>query len=726
MPNPTLSPNPPSSREPLTLGSITDLHGIIRVILDKCWLIVSCIILAIIGAAVYGQRAQRIYEAVTTVQVEQEDAKIVKAEQVVSEDMRGLDVLNTVAQKLGNDALLQRVLEENHLLPADGSLVTNGSKTMTRDEVVAQFKRKIKTSLRRNTRLIDVTVQSADPNLAARLANSLVENYLGQDALAQQTTTLGANSFLQQEALRQKKKLEASEQALQDYRKKVGSVSLEQSQDIITPRLQDLNKSLTQSRSTLILAQGAYEDSLNMPTNLNDLLAYPQVAASPDVEQIFAQVVQHENEFVLIRQRYREKHPKYILAALSLSSLKDQLQTTVLQARARIQKGQQLIYQNALTAERGLETALNSTETNAMQLSDNAVRFNVLSREVESDKVMFDSLMSRLAETAVAAQITPERIRVIQAALVPQVPVWPKMKNVFALAFFGGLGFGLTVSFVLYSINTTFRTVDEVEHYLSLPVLGTITRLPKGDVLDNKVVAIEDSNSAGAEVFRTLRTALFTLGREKDRRTFLFTSSTPGEGKTFTSVNYAACLAQQGLRTLLVDMDLRRPMVEEYFTGRRNQLPGVTDYYLERKKFGELVLPHEKIANLYWMPSGASAPNPSALLTQADFRQLLVEALTQFDRVVVDTAPLLPVSDTLLLADKAQTVVLVVQGYKTSRKAVERCVQMLNKLGAPIGGVVLNLMPNRRFSDGYYYYYYRGYSYDAYGKKEAYKTRLNA
>src|ERR1700729_3306866 len=134
MPNPNLSPNPPSPREPLTLGSIADLHGIIRVILDKCWLILSCIVLAVIGAAIYGQRAQRIYEAVTTVQVEQEDAKIVKAEQVVCEDMRGLDVLNTVAQKLGNEALLQRVLEENHLLPAEGALITNGPKTLTRDE----------------------------------------------------------------------------------------------------------------------------------------------------------------------------------------------------------------------------------------------------------------------------------------------------------------------------------------------------------------------------------------------------------------------------------------------------------------------------------------------------------------------------------------------------------------------------------------------------------------
>ena len=150
--------------------------------LDKSWLIVSCVALAVVAAAVYVERAPRVYEATTTVQVEQADAKVVKAEQVVSEDMRGLDILNTVAQKLGNTALLQQVLETNHLLPSEGTVVTKGSGTLTREQAIAKFARNVKTPLRRNTRLIDTTVRNTDSVLAARLANSLVENYLAQDA----------------------------------------------------------------------------------------------------------------------------------------------------------------------------------------------------------------------------------------------------------------------------------------------------------------------------------------------------------------------------------------------------------------------------------------------------------------------------------------------------------------------------------------------------------------
>jgi polysaccharide biosynthesis transport protein len=712
----------PESQEPSSPGFVVDLHTLMRLLLEKSWLIVSCVLLAVLAAAIYGEWAPRIYEATSTVQVEQEDAKVVKAESVVSEDMRGLDILNTVAEKLCNTALLQQVLETNHLLPPEGIAITD-SKTLTREQTLKKFARNVKTKLRRNTRLIDITVKNHNPRLAAQLANSLVENYLGEDALVQHTTTEGANTFLKQEAERQKNKLEASEQALQDYREKVGSVSLLQNQDIITPQLQDLNKRITESKAILVQTEGKYHDSQNMSTNIDDLLAEPSIANDPDVQQITSDVARHENEFALIRRRYREHHPKYILAVASLDGLKQQLATTVLKVRSRIQESLKIDYQNAVTSQTGMELQLRDTESNAMKLSGVAVRYNLLSRQVELDKKEFDEINSRLGETKVVAQITPERIRVIQKALVPERAAWPNIMLVFALAIVGGLVFGLVTAFVLYSVDSSFRTVEEVERQLSLPVLGTVPKLVKGESGGNKLVAAEDSTSRGAEVFRTLRTTLSLLGREKDRKIYLFTSSLPSEGKTFTSLNFAVSLAQQGLRTLLVDIDLRRPMIEHFFTGKRNQLPGVTDYFLGHKKLNEICQEHKEVARFFWVPGGSLVPNPSELLMQVDFGEFLKEALGVYDRVVVDTAPLLPVSDTLLLVNKVQTVVLVVQGWKTARKAVEHSVQLLNNAKAPIAGIVLNLLPNRRLGGGYYYSYYHGYGYGYYGNKEKVKSQ---
>jgi polysaccharide biosynthesis transport protein len=468
-------------------NSIVDWHAIFHLLWDKIWLIILCLLLAAVAASTYLKSAPRVYEALTSVQVEQEDAKIVKAEQVVTEDMRGLDVLDTVAEKLVNPALLEQVLAANQLLPPEDMSVTNGSKSLTRETAIAQFAHNVKASLRHNTRLIDITVRNTDRRLAAQLANSLVENYLAQDALAQHAIIEGANTFLQQEAGRQERKLEASEQALQDYRRKSALVSLEQSQDIITPRLQDLSKRLTQSKANLVQAQGAYQNSLKMSTIIEDLLAYTNVSTDPGVVQISTEVAKHENNFVSVRERYREKNPKYIEAAASLDGLKQLLATNVLKVRARIQEGLRITYQDALTSEKGLEAELRDTESNAMQLSDAGVRFNVLSREVESDKAQFDSIINRLGETAIAAQITPERIRVIQPAVVPEHPTSPKTKLIVVFALFCGLLGGLGIAFVSESVNTSFRTADDAEHYLGLPVLGTIPKLPETELNGGKL-----------------------------------------------------------------------------------------------------------------------------------------------------------------------------------------------------------------------------------------------
>lgn len=726
MPNTDPLDLPPPQEQPTARGALGDFHTFLRTILDKSWVIISCIVLAVIGAALYVEMTPKTYEAVTTVQVEQEDAKVVKSEQVVSEDMHGQDIMNTVAQKMRNDGLLLQVLETNRLMSEDGSAPLDGSK-LNREEYLKRFSRNVKADLRRNSRLIDISVSTTNAALSARLANSLVETYLGEDALAQHTTTGNASEFLQKQVEDQKDKLTKSEKALSDYRKQVGSISLEQNQDIVTPELQDLNKRLTQSKAELVEAEGAYKDSLKMTTNLDGLLAYTNVLADVEVAQISQDLAKHEMDFVLVRQRYREKHPKYILAKASLDGLKDQLTTTAEKVRSRIQESMRIAFEKASTAQEGMESELSQAKTNAFQLGDAAMRYNVLSRDYESAKLGYDATIQRLNETKVEQQLTPERVRVIQKALVPEKAASPKVLLTFAVDTFGGLIAGLLICFMLEAANMSFRTVDEAEQYLGLPVLGTVPKLIKGKEDAKKLVAAEGSQSTGAEVFRTLRTTLSMLGPEKDRRTYLFTSSLPSEGKTFTSLNYAVSLAQQDLRTLLIDIDLRRPSVEQYFTGKRSTLPGVTDYFLGRKKFSDVCIPHEEIGKFFWMPSGTNVPNPLELLTKVDFLQMINEGLSQFDRIVIDTAPLLPVSDTLLLASKVQTVVLVVQGCKTSRQVVERSLQLLNKANAPIGGIVLNMMPNRRFA-GYYYSYYHGYGYGHYGHKdkEAEKASVGA
>jgi capsular exopolysaccharide synthesis family protein len=225
------------------------------------------------------------------------------------------------------------------------------------------------------------------------------------------------------------------------------------------------------------------------------------------------------------------------------------------------------------------------------------------------------------------------------------------------------------------------------------------------------LVIAEDAKSSGAESFRSLRTSLSMLGREEQRRVFLLTSALPQEGKTFCSLNYAASLAQSGLRTVVIDCDLRRPSVEKILTGKRSGKPGVTDFLTGKTGLPDLIQPTE-IEKLSFISAGTVAPNPAELLTRNSIDALVDDALQQFERVVIDSAPIHAVSDTLLILNRVQTVCLVGRACKTPRKSILRALQILQKAHAPMAGVILNRLPRRRgleyYYDSYYDYSYRG------------------
>lgn len=704
-----------------TVGEATsELHTLIRLVMERIWMIAAITAVFLILAAIYVQRAPRIYEATSTVQVEQEEQKVLDSgPNALESDLRSLDMLNTIVQKLRSRALIERVLENQNLLPAEDQIMTNSSgKVISREDVISSYQGKVTSNLRRNTRLIDVTVAITDPKLAAQLANSLVEEFLGLDTAASSSSSKGAYAYLEAQADQLKTKLEASERALQDYRQQLGTVSIDDSQNNYDPQIKDITARLEVAQEETMRAKAAYDDFAQLGTNLVELLARSEIANDPSVMSVRAALTEQQAQMAIIKQRYREKHPKYITAANNLKAVNDLFFTTVLEAKKRAQEAFRVPYDTAKIAEETLQTSLENTESNALQLSQEAIRYNLLSRQVDSDRAIYSSVMTRLNETSVISDLASGKIHIIQRAYPPDAPSSPNVRNAFGLAVLAGVGLSLALIFLLHALDTTLTSVDQAEDYLKLPVLSTVPKIRNMEGSEGHLVASEGANSVGAEVFRTLRTSLSMLGKEGSRRTYLFTSSLPSEGKTFTSINYAGSLAQQGHRTLLIDADLRRPGVEKFLAGERSKLPGTTDCLLGRKKIEEVAQRHPTVEKFSWMPAGTIAPNPSELLSDNSFPQLLEEALKLYDRVVVDTAPIHPVSDTLMIAKYVQTVILVIHGGRTPRKPVARTVELLKKAGAMPAGLVLNLLVHR--AGGYYYYYnnYYGYGYGYYGRDE--------
>jgi capsular exopolysaccharide synthesis family protein len=296
--------------------------------------------------------------------------------------------------------------------------------------------------------------------------------------------------------------------------------------------------------------------------------------------------------------------------------------------------------------------------------------------------------------------------------MLPEFPSKPKKVLILMMSVAIGLGIGLSYALGASLLDSSLKTVDQAEQVLGLNLLGAIPTAKDTALEKTRRMLIENPDSAIAETFRAMRTAVQLAAPDDAFRCMLVTSGIPGEGKSFCAINYAVTLAQQGFRTLLIDADLRLPSVGRVFLGK-DEVPGVTDLLLERRDFDEVVQ-LTNIENLSILPAGARVSNPAELCNKASFAALIEAAKARFDRIVIDTAPVHAVSETLILAPQADAVCLIVRAGKTPAPVAVRALKKLIDSGANIPGFVLNGVSNR--NKGYYYHYHA----PGYGKDEVY------
>jgi capsular exopolysaccharide synthesis family protein len=359
----------------------------------------------------------------------------------------------------------------------------------------------------------------------------------------------------------------------------------------------------------------------------------------------------------------------------------------------------------AQETEAGLMKAEAEQQKNASELGQKSIEYNGLTHEMESNRSMYQSVLNNLKQTDVSKQWNQTPIRIVEPAFA-YGPIRPKKSLIISATATGGFMLGLAIALGLSVMDTSLKTVDEAEKLLRLPALAAVPRRKlKTNSKRVPLPMLDDPKGSVAEAFRSLRANLSLLGRQEQRRTFLFTSAHPSEGKTFTCCNYAIVSAQMGVRTLLIDADLRRPAISQIFFGQTKK-PGLADCLSGQASVQNAVLPSE-VANLSILPAGSTVPNPAELLSSAEFAAVVKEAMLLYDRVIVDTAPVNAVSDTLMLAPHVQTICLVVRAGSTHGRSVMRAIKILTDIQCKPAGIVLNYLPEHR-GIGYYYYYYSG------------------
>jgi capsular exopolysaccharide synthesis family protein len=613
--------------------------------------------------------------------------------------------MKTIEQNLSSTALLERLIHNMNLTLTDVGLEP-GTKPYSQNEMIRAFAKRISVKLQRGTRLISITVENENPTMAQTLSTNLVKEYIRGNLDQRVSVTQEANRFLIEEADRLKTKLQKSEQALQAYKEQNQAVSLEESQNITVAKLKELNAKVTDAKTQRLKLEADVTQvqklGFQQPGNL---LAIPSVAESKVVLEQKKSVTEQEGEIANFSQRYKPLHPKFIQAKSKLQELKSGLDQTIIKAAESVATA----YEAAKETEAKFEAALKEQEQKALDLNKIAIPYNALAREVESDRALYNSVLTRLKETDVTKGIEQDNIRVVEPALTPDKPVKPRVSLILAGCLFGGTFLGVGICFGLDALDSSLKTVDQAEALLGLPAVAAVPKSDIGNSDEHGLLILREPHGAVAEAFRTLRTSLSLLGNQSDRRTFLFTSAIPGEGKSFSSTNCAIAFAQQGLRTLLIDADLRLPTVGKVFFNN-NPHAGVSDVIAGQIPFPQAVRETD-VNNLTVMTAGNRAPNPAELLAGTGFAELIKESLLRYDRVVIDSAPVNAVSDTLLLIKYISTVSLVIHAGKTPRKAVIRAVNKLADAGSRPVGFVLNRLP---MHSGVNYYYY--YSAGEYGK----------
>lgn len=683
--------------------------------------------MALVSALVF--RMPDIYESRAVLQVEQKEKKVLKTESVTDDTSASVDFVNSVVQALTSRNILLRVVKANHLdKNPEFAKPREDGKPYTDNQLVLIMEKKVQVKLRRLTRLIDITVEDHDPELACTLAKSMVTEFLKEGFEQKLNVTHVADDYLKEEADKLKIKLEKAEHELQAYKEQHNAVSLEQSQNIIVDKLKDVSAAVTEAKNARLKLESDLEQLKSAQQgSTEDMLRVSSVAALPEVASVRDELLKAESELAALKDRYLEKHPKFLAAKSRVDTLRADLDKAAAKAGEIITRQ----YEAAKETEAKMANSLKEQEAQALELNKLSIPYNVLAREVETDKTLYESVVARMKETGIAAGVETAPYRVVEEPMIPSKPSKPKRVKMLALAFIGLSFLSIAWFVVRDAMSGTIHSVDQAERDLGLPVLSaipdqrqTISERIFSTVRGNKggprqqhiekdaagrrqymIAPVDDPGSILSEAYRTLRASITLLGPKEQTRTLVFTSAVPEEGKTFTSINCAVTFALQGEKTLIVDSDMRRPSVHRGLLGGEERI-GLTDY-LSGQATLDQVIGSTPVEGLSIITAGRKAPNPAELLLQADIPALLAKLLERFDRVIIDSAPVNAVSDTLHIAGPAKEVILVVRSEKTPVRVVQRSLSQLRKSGTHLAGLVLN-RTRSGLGQGYYYYYYGG------------------
>lgn len=579
-----------------------------------------------------------------------------------------------------------------------------------RAELVGMFQGSTRINVVPDTGLVDVTFQSSDPTVAMNAANAIVSAYKARDLQARYEGTTEISNWLADKLTGLKQQVDTNQKTLSDYiqQHNIAPTAAEGGGSLVTDSLSTVNQQLAEAKADSIVKEARYK--MAQTRNPELLVSVAPGTILPSLRGQQADLMVQEAQ---LSSKFGPEYPKVVELKKELASVQSDIDTEMNNLTTRFA----VEYHTALQTEDLMQSRLDALKKEAYQENQSAAQFDILKHEAESAAVLYDALELKLEEAGITSGLNSNAVDVIDQATIPLAPILPRKRSDILFGFLGGLMVGIILAFLLETIDDTLRTSEEAETIAQLPTLAVVPHFAlkreavgaqqKGGAnLLPDMVSYLDPQSIGAEAFRTLRSAVLLSAVDRIPKVLLITSSFAEEGKSTTASNLAISFAQRQEKVLLVDTDLRRGTTHLKFgLPNRSGLSSV----LARESGAEAYQhPLPDLPGLTVLSRGPIAPNPGEMLASHAMEDLLKQWRASYDRIILDTSPILAVADSLGLAPQADGVLILVRSGVTRKKALIRTRDLLRRAGARISGTVVNDV-NLKLE--HYYTYSRGYRY---------------
>lgn len=715
-----------------------------RVIRKRRWTVLSAFSVLFVAVLVGSIKEKPVYRAKALIEIDKENPSVVNPQEMFQLDEVSDAYLETQYKVLASDDLAKRVIHQMGLyqkaefLPSARNWPWRASAAPTipppndnavapdllvQEAVLTHFQNCLDIRPIRRSRAVEIRFDSQDPELAARAVNAVAENYIQKNLEARWDATQKASEWLTTQLKDLKARLEKSEDDLEKYAADNNLLYLETSkgdaESIVNQSVREVQEELTKAQ-----ADRMEKESIFRLVQSGDYGSLPGVLENKLLQDLTVRLADLERQHAQLAATFTEDYPKVKETQSQINEIQSSLERERWRAAQKISND----YFAALRREKLVRQAFAEKQAEANQIAGKSVQYGILSREVDTNKGLYDGLLERLKEAGVSAGLNASNIRIVDPGSAPYKPIAPNYPLNLGLAAFLGLGLGVCMAFLKEHLDQTIRYSEDVFQFLGVPVLGFIPTIGGLNRRKRKSIAsgdrelafgltgwktapegllIEDhpgnnlgihKGSAFSEAFRELRTSVILSSSGRFANSILVTSAQPGEGKTTVAVNLAFSLAQLGQPVLLVDADMRRPSIQKYFPQRGSRL---SSYLGGQGAWQQMVYP-TSVSRLYVLHCGPIPENPSELLSSDRMRALIKESMATYRFVILDSPPLLNRADSRILGSMVGATILVVKGGETPRQVVQYAESQARSVGTNLIGVVLNNLDSSLNDYSYY------------------------